>query len=88
MEEMNPSKKQSQIGEVWRRLKKNKVAVVSLCVIIFMVLVAVFAPLIAPYSYEVQDQMRPLEGPSSDYWLGTDRLGRDTFSRLVYGSRQ
>ena len=88
MESTNPTKKQSQLGEVWRRLKKNKLAVVSLFVIIFVVLVAIFAPLLAPYSYEVQDLMRPLDGPSKDYLLGTDRLGRDVLSRLIYGARQ
>ena len=88
MEDNKATKKQSQIGEVWRRLKKNKIAVVSLCVIIFMVLVAIFAPLLAPYSFERQDVMRPLDSPSRDYLLGTDRLGRDTLSRLIYGSRQ
>ena len=81
-------KKQSYIGEIWRRLKKNKVAIVSLFIILFIILVAVFAPLLAPYQYELQDTKRVLEGPSSDHLLGTDRLGRDVLSRLIYGSRQ
>ncbi|MCL1834747.1 MAG: ABC transporter permease [Oscillospiraceae bacterium] len=81
-------KKQSQLKEIWRRLKKNKIAVIAMFVIIFLVLIAIFAPLIAPYSYETQDVMRPLEGPSRDHILGTDRLGRDVFSRLLYGAGQ
>ncbi len=83
-----PRKKQSQLGEVWRRLKKNKVAVASLVVIVLLILVAIFAPILAPYSYEVQDLNRPLEGSSREHLLGTDRLGRDVLSRLLYGSRQ
>jgi len=83
-----PLKKHSVIGEVWRRLKKNKVAVVSLFVIVFIVVVALLAPLLAPYSYEVQNTKRALEGPSRDYLLGTDRLGRCVLSRLIYGSQQ
>ena len=88
MEDNKPSKKQSQLGEIWRRLKKNKVAVVSLFVIVFVVLVALFAPLLAPYSYEVQDNLYSLSGPSREHLLGTDKLGRDILSRLIYGSRQ
>ena len=81
-------KKQSRFSEVWRRLKKNKVAIVSLVVIIFVILVAVFAPLLAPYEYQAQNTKRALEGPTRDHLLGTDRLGRDILTRLIYGSRQ
>ncbi len=55
-------------------------------VLAFMIAV-VFAPLIAPYDYAKQDIPSRLQGPSEKYWLGTDQLGRDLFSRLVYGSR-
>ena len=82
------TKKQSQLLEIWRRLRKNKIATISLFVIVFVVLVALFAPILAPYSYEKQDVERPLDGPSMDHLLGTDRLGRDIFSRLLYGARQ
>lgn len=53
----------------------------------FMVLVAVFAPLIAPYDPIEQDLLSVLEGPSGSHWLGTDDIGRDFLSRLIYGSR-
>ena len=84
----NAEKKQSRMLETWRRLKKSKVAVVSLFVILFVILVAVFAPILAPYSYEVQDYSNALSSPSSEHLLGTDRIGRDILSRLIYGSRQ
>ena len=82
------NKKTSRISEVWRQLRKNKVAVISLCILIAIVLVAIFAPLIAPHPFDVQNTSRALEPPSKDYPLGTDRLGRDVLSRLIYGSRQ
>lgn len=82
------SKKQSRFHDTWRRLKKNKIAVVSLFVIIVVILIAIFAPLLAPYSYEIQDARHALAPPSKEHLLGTDRLGRDILSRLIYGSRQ
>jgi peptide/nickel transport system permease protein len=57
-------------------------------VIAVIVLAAVFAPLLAPYSYEEQFTSRALEGPGRDFPLGTDRVGRDVLSRLLYGARQ
>ena len=81
-------KKQSRFAEVWRRLKKNKLAIISLVVIILVLLVALFAPIIAPYEYQAQNTKRALEGPSRDHLLGTDRLGRDVLSRIIWGSRQ
>ena len=81
-------KARSNSAEVWRRLKKNKVAVISLFILICIFLIAIFAPLLAPYTYEETFTTRALEGSSKDFWLGTDRLGRDILSRLLYGSRQ
>ena len=86
--EKKRTKKKSRIVDIWHQLKKNKLAVVSLFVILVIALIAVCAPLLAPYSYEVQDTKRALEGPTRDHLLGTDRLGRDVLSRLIYGSRQ
>ena len=48
---------------------------------------ALFAPWVAPYSYETQDMLNTLGAPDGTHWMGTDRLGRDLFSRLVYGAR-
>ncbi len=56
-------------------------------IVFIFILTVIFAPLIAPYDYARQDIPNRMEGPSAKYWLGTDNLGRDLFSRLVYGSR-
>jgi peptide/nickel transport system permease protein len=56
-------------------------------VIVILVVVAIFAPLIAPYNPYEPDLQNALAPPSPAHWLGTDALGRDTFSRLIYGSR-
>lgn len=80
-------KKKSQLLEVWRQLKKNKLAVLSLFVLIALVLIAIFAPLLAPYSYSEQDVMNANAPSSAAHLLGTDKLGRDILSRLLYGTR-
>ena len=81
-------KKKPMIWEVWHRLKKNKAAIVSLFVIIFIILVAIFADFIAPYPYDKQDYSASFAPPSAEHLLGTDRLGRDLLSRIIYGTRQ
>ena len=70
----------------WRRLRHNPIGLVGALIVIATILVAVFAPLIAPYDPASQDADRLL-GPSRSYLFGTDELGRDTFSRIVYGAR-
>jgi oligopeptide transport system permease protein len=68
----------------WRR---SPLAFVSLIFLTFISLAAVSAPLITRHSYEEQNIERRLETPSRDYWMGTDTLGRDLYSRIVYGTR-
>lgn len=82
-------KRTSQIGEVWRRLKKNKLAVFGLCLLALLILVALFSGLIFDYETEVikQDVPNSLQPPSAEHWFGTDHLGRDIFARVVYGTR-
>ncbi|MEJ2149772.1 MAG: ABC transporter permease [Chloroflexota bacterium] len=65
----------------------SPVAVIGLSIVLFWVLVAIFAPLLAPYSPTAQDSSAMNQGPSATYLLGTDNLGRDMLSRLIYGSR-
>jgi len=82
------TKKKRKKNEVWRRLKKNKVAVVSLFVLIAIFLIAIFASFLSPYPFDETHTKHSLEGSSSEFLLGTDRLGRDVLSRLLYGSQQ
>ena len=78
-------------GEAWYRLIRNPGALVGFALVALFVLTAVFAPLIAPYDPREQDLSLLSEGccpgPSADHWFGVDQLGRDVFSRVVYGAR-
>ena len=79
--------KSSMSKEIWYRLKKNKLAMIGLAIIILVILVAVFAPVIAPYGYDDQNPNDALMFPCLKYPLGTDNFGRDILSRMIYGSR-
>ncbi len=72
--------------DVWKRFRANRLAVVGMVFLIFLILVAIFAPLIAPYGITERSSVFR-GGPSSEHYFGTDIIGRDVFSRLVYGSR-
>lgn len=74
-------------SEGWRRLQKNRGALWSLYFIVFVCLVAAFASWIAPFSFETQNVDRALMSPNTTNWLGTDELGRDVLSRIIYGAR-
>ncbi|ACE83504.1 ABC transporter permease [Cellvibrio japonicus] len=69
------------------RLCKNKVAMLSLFILLFMILIAILTPWIAPYSYEEQNLLLGASPPSAEHWLGTDVLGRDQLTRIMYGSQ-
>ncbi|MBM7833094.1 ABC transporter permease [Clostridium sardiniense] len=73
--------------DAWRRLKRNKVALVSLIVLIVIVLMCVIQPLIAGENYAVQNMGEMNQGPSAKHFFGTDNLGRDLFDRLWIGGR-
>ena len=66
-------------------LLKKKVAVSVILVLIIVYIVGLFAPLIAPYSYSETDLMNTQSGPTLDHIFGTDRLGRDIFTRIIWG---
>jgi peptide/nickel transport system permease protein len=78
-------------SEAWRRLIRNPGAIVGFFLVALFVLTAIFAPLIAPYDPREQDLSLIADGccpgPSADHWFGVDPLGRDEFSRVVYGAR-
>jgi peptide/nickel transport system permease protein len=72
--------------QLWRQFRKNRAAEISLYVIILFILAAAFAPLLSPYDpFALGDDT--LLGPNGVHWMGTDDLGRDTLSRVVYGAR-
>lgn len=80
-------KSQSLWSDAFDRLKKNKLAVISGIILIGLIVLAIFAPWIAPHSYSYQNLELGAVGPSGTYWLGTDTLGRDQLSRILYGAR-
>lgn len=81
------TKESSLWAEAWKRLLKNKIAMLGLTIISILVLVAIFAPVLAPYEPLKTDVIERLKAPSFSHWLGTDDLGRDILSRIIYGSR-
>ena len=82
-------KKRSQFEEVWRRLKKNKMAMIGLAIVVFLVVLAVCADFLFDYNEVVikQNTAIRLQGPSAEHWFGTDEFGRDILARLVHGGR-
>lgn len=77
----------SYYKDSFKRLKKNKMAMVCAVIIFILVIVAVFAPVLAPYDPDVQDYANILKAPSKAHLLGTDEYGRDILSRIIYGTR-
>ena len=75
----------------WKRFRRvffsRKIVIFGLAVLLLLVITAIFAPLMAPYDPYKQDMRNTLQQPNTQHWLGTDALGRDTLSRLIYGSR-
>lgn len=77
----------STLAIAWRRFLQRKWAVLALVFILLQVVSAVFAKYIAPYDPYYSDFLSTYQPPSSTYWFGTDDLGRDVFSRIIYGTR-
>ena len=74
-------------SDAWRRLLANKAAVAGGIILLVLIFLAIFAPWIAPHSYSYQNLELGAQPPSSKFLLGTDTLGRDLFSRILYGAR-
>ena len=73
--------------DVCRRLLRSRLAVTSGILLILLALATTFAPIVAPYDYTAQDYSALTQTPSRAHWFGTDDLGRDILSRLIYGAR-
>src|SRR5215831_16193082 len=73
--------------DAWRRLIKNRLAVAGGVTVVLLCLVAIFADVLAPYSYTKANFGKIYEFPSREFPLGTDQLGRDVLSRMIYGAR-
>ena len=84
---LEDSKKRSQFVDIWRRLCKNRLAVLGMIVLLILVFAAIFADVIAPYDYAQQDYTALHQTPSLKHIFGTDNTGRDIFSRIIYGAR-
>lgn len=79
--------KRSFMSVLWSRLKKNKVTVFFLIVIVILILLAIFGPMISPYDYKTLDYSNPYGKPDAKHWMGTDDVGRDMATLLVYSLR-
>src|SRR5438132_13534688 len=88
---LSPPQAQSQSASLWqhawRRLRRNKLAVVGASAIILLAVLAIGADVIAPYHYTTPNFGRNFEFPNREFLLGTDHLGRDVLSRIIYGAR-
>lgn len=74
-------------AEIWQSLKRNRRAMFGLFFILLLVFLAIFADWIAPYGMKQQNLANALQFPNTTHWLGTDDLGRDILSRIIYGTR-
>ncbi|MBU9739194.1 ABC transporter permease [Diplocloster agilis] len=80
-------KKTSEFKTFLRRLRKNKPAMFGIIIFFTLVVLAILSPVISPYGYEQIDMTSKLQGPSAAHLFGTDQLGRDLLSRILYGGR-
>jgi peptide/nickel transport system permease protein len=82
-----PGRLRGEMRQFWRTFSRNQLAMCAAAVVAGLVLVAALAPELAPWNPNAVDTKRILDSPSKSHWLGTDALGRDVLSRVLYGSR-
>lgn len=73
--------------DAWMRLQKNKMAMIGLYIVLFIIVVAAIGPVLSHASYSDQELLKANQSPSSEHWFGTDNLGRDLYIRVLYGAR-
>lgn len=71
----------------WSRFKKDRLAILGLIIIAVIAIFAIFGPMISPYTYDGQNIENQNQSPSREHWFGTDKFGRDIFTRTLYGAR-
>ncbi|MFR8169372.1 MAG: ABC transporter permease [Marvinbryantia sp.] len=81
------TKKKSEFARIMRQLSKNKLAMLGLIIFIIEVVLAILAPYIAPYKYDAMDMTQMFALPSAQHFFGCDDMGRDIFSRILYGAK-
>ena len=74
-------------GDAWRRLRRNRLAVLGIAVLFVVIVAALLGPWLSPYAYDEQDRDLGAVAPCAAHWLGTDLLGRDLFTRILHGGR-
>ncbi|KML12565.1 peptide ABC transporter permease [Bacillus safensis] len=82
-----PPKPETMLRLFCEKFFKNKLAVTGSVILLIIIFSAIFAPVIAPYAPEHQDLLKRLQPPSAEHFMGTDKFGRDIFSRVLYGAR-
>ena len=85
--EIDETKNRGLWSDAFRRMVRNRLSMAGLFIFLLLFITAIFGPYIAPYPYMLQNLDRVAEGPSIDYLLGTDDLGRDMLSRIMWGAR-
>lgn len=80
-------KKRSQWKDIWKRLRRNKLAMAAMVMVIILILTAIFAEFLAPYDYAKQNFSERFQMPNMKHLLGTDNFGRDILSRMIFGGR-
>lgn len=81
------AKKRTLWSDALRSFLKNKLAVIGLVIVVIFILMAVFADVIAPFPYYKSVLSETLDAPTAKHWMGTDAVGRDLLSRIIYGAR-
>ena len=82
-----PVRQANYWGKAWKRFSRNKLAVFGICWAILTLFVAIFVPYLTPYEYDKINPQNALASPSAEHWMGTDNLGRDLATRILYGTR-
>lgn len=88
MDDSGPAEQGTSLWkDAWARLRKNKMAVFGAGTLVFMALFCLIGPFVSPYTYDQQDLNQYAKPPSATHWFGTDKLGRDQLTRVMYGGR-